>query len=64
VTLALAGGAGIAEVSAMMRHASIQVTKDIYTLVLPELAAEVAAKVVKMFPRAKRKGHGEAAVCN
>lgn len=58
-TLALAGGAGVAEVSSMMRHASIQITKDIYTLVLPELAAEVAAKVVKMVPRANRRARAQ-----
>jgi integrase len=55
-TLALAGGADITEVSRMMRHASIQITADIYTEVLPELAAEVAAKVVRMVPR---RGRGE-----
>ena len=40
-------------VSRMLRHASIQMTADIYTWVLPELAAATSAKVVKMVPRAK-----------
>ena len=35
----------------MLRHASTQITSDIYTEVLPELAAAVASKVVSMVPR-------------
>jgi integrase len=54
-TLALAAGADITAVSRMMRHASVQITADIYAEVLPELAAQVSAKVVQMIPRATRK---------
>jgi hypothetical protein len=46
-------GADMTAVSRMLRHASIQMTADIYTWVLPELAAATSAKVVKMVPRAK-----------
>lgn len=37
-------------------HSSIQITADIYAGVLPELAAEVAAKVVALVPRKGRRG--------
>jgi integrase len=53
-TLALAGGADITSVSRLLRHASIQITADVYAEVLPELALEVASKVVRMVPRSRR----------
>ena len=50
-TLALAAGADIKAVSAMLRHSSIQITADIYADVLPELAAQVASMAASMVPR-------------
>lgn len=55
-TLALAAGADIKAVSSMLRHSSVQITADLYADVLPELAAEVAARVVSMVPRRGRAG--------
>ena len=52
-TLALAGGAEMKVVSAMLRHSSTQITADTYTSVLPEIAiqaAEAAAQLVQQPP--------------
>jgi integrase len=53
-TIALAAGKDIKVVSAMMRHASVEITADVYALVLPELAAEVSSAVAASIPRAVR----------
>lgn len=50
-TLALAGGAEMKTVSSLLRHSSTQITENLYTEVLPELAAQVAEKVAAMVPR-------------
>ena len=50
-TFALAAGMDIKAVSEMMRHTSIKITADVYSLVLPELAAEVSGAVASMIPR-------------
>jgi integrase len=50
-TFALAAGKDIKAVSEMMRHTSIKITADVYSLVLPELAAEVSGAVASMIPR-------------
>jgi site-specific recombinase XerD len=59
-TLALAAGADLKVVQAMLRHSSITITADTYTTVLPEVsrrAAEVARHAaeaaVGMVPRAR-----------
>ena len=54
-TFALAAGKDIKAVSEMMRHTSVKITADIYSLVLPELAAEVSGAVASMIPR---RGNG------
>jgi integrase len=54
--VALAAGADIAVVSRLLRRSSIQITADNYAEVPPELAAEVAAKVVALVPRKGRRG--------
>lgn len=54
-TYALAAGKDIKVVSAMMRHSSVKITGDVYALVLPDLAADVAAAVAAAIPR-KRGG--------
>ena len=41
-TIALASGAEMCEVQALLRHASVVITMDTYTSVLPELAVELA----------------------
>ena len=38
----------------MMRHTSVKITADVYSLVLPELAAEVSGAVASMIPRRKK----------
>jgi integrase len=50
-TFALAAGKDIKAVSEMMRHTSVKITADVYSLVLPELAAEVSGAVASMIPR-------------
>ncbi len=53
-TLALAGGADLKMIQAMLGHASIVLTADTYTSVLPDLArttaAAVAAQIMKSAP--------------
>jgi integrase len=53
-TFALAAGKDIKAVSEMMRHTSVKITADVYSLVLPELAAEVSGAVASMIPRRKK----------
>lgn len=50
-TYALSAGKDIKVVSEMMRHSSVKITGDVYALVLPDLAAEVAAAVAAVIPR-------------
>jgi integrase len=50
-TFALAAGKDIKAVSEMMRHTSVKITADVYSLVLPELATEVSGAVASMIPR-------------
>ena len=53
-TLALAGGADLKIVSAMLRHSSITITADTYTSVLPETARAAAEAAVAIVPRKPR----------
>jgi hypothetical protein len=46
------------EVQALLRHASIVITADTYTSVLPELAAELAENMSRLVPRRCRAGDG------
>ena len=55
-TLALASGAEMREVQALLRHASLVITMDTYTSVLPELAAELAENMARLVPRKNRPG--------
>lgn len=50
-TYALSAGKDIKVISEMMRHSSVKITGDVYALVLPDLAAEVAGAVAAMIPR-------------
>ncbi|MEV7551976.1 tyrosine-type recombinase/integrase [Amycolatopsis sp. NPDC089917] len=50
-TLALAAGADMKVVQAMLRHSSITVTMDTYTTVLPEIALAAAEATAKLIPR-------------
>ncbi|MER7862373.1 site-specific integrase [Amycolatopsis japonica] len=50
-TLALAAGADMKVVQAMLRHSSITVTMDTYTTVLPEIALSAAEATAKLIPR-------------
>jgi integrase len=50
-SMALATGAEMKEVSALLRHSSTTITADIYTSVLPDLASELAEKMAAMIPR-------------
>lgn len=50
-TLALAAGADIKLVSAMLRHSSIGITADTYTSVLPDMAREAAEASAALVPR-------------
>jgi integrase len=52
-TLALAGGANLKVVQEMLGHASISITADTYTSVLPEVAREAAEAAVRLVPRAQ-----------
>jgi integrase len=57
-TLALAAGV---EMQAMLRHASITTTNDLYTEVLPELARDGARRVASIIPRVRARQLGHAA---
>jgi integrase len=50
-TLALAAGVDMKVVQAMLRHASISTTSDLYTSVLPKAAREAAEKTALIIPR-------------
>jgi integrase len=52
-TLALAGGANLKVVQEMLGHASIAITADTYTSVLPEVAREAAEAAARLVPRAQ-----------
>jgi integrase len=58
-TLALASGADMKVVQAMLRHSSIKVTMDIYTSVLPEVARAAAEAAADLVPRAIKPANGE-----
>ena len=53
-TLALASGAGLKAIQAMLGHASIILTADTYTSVLPDLARATAEPVAAQILRAAR----------
>lgn len=57
-TIALASGADMRQVQALLRHASIVITMDTYTSVLPELAAELAENMARLVPRQNRPARG------
>jgi integrase len=50
-TLALAGGADIKTVQAMLRHSTIVLTADTYTSVLPQVARDAAEAAAALVPR-------------
>ncbi len=52
-TLALAAGADLKAVQALLGHSSIAITADTYTHVLPELATAIAENVARLIPRAR-----------
>ncbi|UWZ37045.1 site-specific integrase [Dactylosporangium roseum] len=52
-TLALAGGADIKTVQAMLRHSTIVLTANTYTSVLPQVAREAAEAAAALVPRAR-----------
>jgi integrase len=57
-TLALAGGANLKVVQEMLGHASIAITADTYTSVLPEVAREAAEAAARLVPRGSRRVRG------
>jgi integrase len=57
-TLALAGGADLKAIQAMLGHASIILTADTYTSVLPDLARTTAEAVAAQIMKAARKPPG------
>jgi hypothetical protein len=42
------------EVQRLLRHASVVITSDTYTEVLPELAGELAENMARLVPRKRR----------
>lgn len=54
-TIALAAGVDMKVVQDMLGHSSLSVTSDLYTSVLPDLAAEAARATAATVPRAVRK---------
>ena len=60
-TPALAGGANLKVVSEMLGHASITITADTHTSVLPQIARAAAEAAVALVPRASRRDEGGAA---
>ena len=50
-TLALASGAEMKVVSAMLRHSTIQITADTYAAVLPEIARQAAEAAAALVPQ-------------
>lgn len=59
-TLALAGGADMKTVQAMLRHSSITITADTYTSVLPQVARAAAEAAARLVPRARAEAAGSA----
>ena len=57
-TLALAGGADLKAIQAMLGHASIILTADTYTSVLPDLARTTAEAVAAQILKAARTPPG------
>lgn len=57
-TLALAAGAHLKVVSAMLRHSSLSITADTYTSVLPEVARQAAEAVAGLVPWGSSDGAG------
>ena len=57
-TLALAGGADLKAIQAMLGHASIILTADTYTSVLPDLARTTAKAVAAQIIKAARTPPG------
>jgi len=57
-TLALAGGADLKAIQALLGHASIVLTADTYTSVLPDLARATAEAVAAQIMKAARKAFG------
>jgi integrase len=57
-TLALAGGADLKVIQAMLGHASIILTADTYTSVLPDLARATAEAVAAQIRKAARTSPG------
>ncbi|WP_433516452.1 tyrosine-type recombinase/integrase [Nonomuraea sp. CA-143628] len=55
-TLSLAAGNDMKTTSAMLRHASLAITSDLYTTVLPEVAHAAAEASVVLVPRAAAMG--------
>ncbi|MFE0025104.1 tyrosine recombinase XerC [Amycolatopsis sp. NPDC059021] len=53
-TIALAAGASLKEVQALLGHASIAITSDTYTHILPELAHDTAEAAAAIIPRKGR----------
>jgi Phage integrase family len=54
-TLMHAGGADTHTIKETLRHASIQLTSDTYTSLLPELDRQVAEKAARLVPRSRRE---------
>ncbi|MEU5847413.1 tyrosine-type recombinase/integrase [Saccharopolyspora shandongensis] len=61
-TLMLAGGADMKVVQTLLGHASLSVTADLYTSVLPELALSAAEAAAALVPRSRRPTAGLASV--
>ncbi len=55
-TLALAAGADLKAVQELLGHATITLTADTYTHLLPELASDIAENVVRLIPRRRTQG--------
>ncbi|WP_239406173.1 site-specific integrase [Frankia sp. Cj3] len=58
-TLALAAGADLKAVQELLGHATITLTADTYTHLLPELASAIAEDVARLVPRTRHPRHDE-----
>ncbi|WP_216211161.1 tyrosine-type recombinase/integrase [Amycolatopsis aidingensis] len=54
-TIALAAGASLKEVQALLGHSSITITADTYTHILPDLARDTAEATAALVPRKPRQ---------